>query len=98
MWSIENSGTPYARYSDRGAPEGAVVTLRESGYSCEGGDVLPDYIIYDELRRRRQQDEDERPRPQLEIPRYVPNWPESEADDESEEEDETDRGVIIIQM
>lgn len=60
--------------------------------------MLPDYIIYDELRRREEREQDERPRPQLEVPRYVPYWPESEADDEADDDEESDRGVIIIQM
>jgi len=57
---------------------------------------LPDYLIYDELERERQErrrQDDERPR--LEVPRYMPYWPEDEA---QEEEEEKDRGVVIIQM
>ena len=57
---------------------------------------LPDYLIYDELERERQErrrEEDERPR--LEVPRYMPYWPEDEGPDE---EEESDRGVVIIQM
>jgi hypothetical protein len=60
--------------------------------------VLPDYIIYDELRRREQQDETNRPRPQLEIPRYVPYWPDSEVEEEAEDDEDADTSVIIIQM
>ena len=59
--------------------------------------MLPDYIIYDELRRREMPEHPERPRPQLEVPTYVPYLPDSEKDEESDEE-EAERGVIIIQM
>jgi hypothetical protein len=60
--------------------------------------MLPEYIIYDELKRQRKEQEiDERP--QLEIPRYMPYWPEPSSDDESgDSEREHDSDVIIIQM
>ena len=58
--------------------------------------MLPDYIIYDELRRQQELEEAEQHRPYLEVPQYIPYWPEAE---KTEEEDEDrDRNVIIIQM
>lgn len=60
--------------------------------------MLPEYIIYDELKRQREREQmDERP--QLEIPRYMPYWPDDKADEEGENE-ERERGsdVVIIQM
>ncbi len=59
--------------------------------------MLPDYIIYDELRRQHEVDEVGRNRPHLEVPQYIPYWPDLERD-EDHEDDESDRGVIIIQM
>ncbi len=62
--------------------------------------MLPDYIIYDELKRQRERLERERDnRPQLEVPRYVPYWPESEFESPAYGDDESssDRGVTIIQ-
>ena len=61
--------------------------------------MLPDHVVYEELQRERQKREEafERQRPYLEMPRHMPYWPESKkTEDESEEESE--RGVVIIQM
>lgn len=60
--------------------------------------MLPDYIIYDELRRREQLEETERRRPQLEIPRYVPYWPDVDREEGLDDESDGEGGVIIIQM
>lgn len=57
--------------------------------------MLPDYIIYDELKKERQKREQLRERPRLEIPRYPEQRPEH---DEAEPEDESERGVAIIQF
>ena len=59
--------------------------------------MLPDYFVYEELRRRREQEEMERRRPHLEVPEYIPLWPEADRDEDSSESEE-DKGVIIIQM
>ena len=60
--------------------------------------MLPDYIIYDELRRQTELDEVERHRPYLEVPRYIPYRPDLEHEEETNEDEEKDRGVVIIQM
>lgn len=60
--------------------------------------MLPDYIIYDELRRQRELEEVEQHRPHLEVPRYIPYWPDPEHDDDPSDDEERDSGVIIIQM
>lgn len=63
--------------------------------------MLPDYMIRDELERMRREREAEAERqddrPRLEVPRYMPLWPEDYSE-ESEAEEGTDRGVVIIQM
>lgn len=59
--------------------------------------MLPDYIVYDEMSRREEYEEVDR-RPYLEIPRYVPYWPEPDQDPDRDEEEESERDVIIIQM
>lgn len=60
---------------------------------------VPDYIIYDELKKRRESAVREE-RPQLEVPRYIPYWPETECDSEDEvaREEGTERGEVIISM
>lgn len=59
--------------------------------------MLPDYIIYDELKKERER-EQERERPRLDIPKYRPPSPDSEFDDDQAGEEDSDRGVTIIQM
>ena len=67
---------------------------------------VPDYIIYDELKRQRQERISREERPQLEMPRYIPYWPESSYGDpdgsdrpeRDEEHPSEERGEIIIQM
>jgi hypothetical protein len=59
--------------------------------------MLPDYIIYDELKRERERGEREQDqRPQLEIPRYMPYWPQPEFESPARD-DGDERGVEIIQ-
>lgn len=60
--------------------------------------MLPDYFIYDELQRQDEINEADRYRPHLEVPRYMPYWPEPERDETPEQDEEPDSGVIIIQM
>ncbi|TDP73715.1 hypothetical protein [Bradymonas sediminis] len=57
--------------------------------------MLPDYIIYDELKKERQKREELRERPRLEIPLYPNHRPEFE---ETEREEKKERGVAIIQF
>lgn len=59
---------------------------------------IPDYLIYDEIKRRR--DKDVHRRAHLELPLYRPEIerygePDSEAD---EDRDNSNRGVAIIDM
>ena len=58
--------------------------------------MLPDYLIYDELKKRREQEELEkdRQRPRLHMPRYFPLLPE----EEEGWSEEADSDVIIIKM
>jgi hypothetical protein len=65
--------------------------------------IVPDYIIYDELKRERERERHiEAERPLLEIPRYLPHIPEmgfdSPNDDNHTAEDEVERGEVIIPM
>ena len=59
--------------------------------------IVPDYIIYDELKKERQRKSRDN-RPRLEVPKYVPMWPEDEHDEHSEAQDEQERGEVIIPM
>jgi hypothetical protein len=61
--------------------------------------MLPDYIIYDELKREREKKREQESRPQLEVPRYIPYWPQPEFDapQYDQEEPSGERGVAIIQ-
>lgn len=59
--------------------------------------MLPDYIIYDELKKERQKREELRERPRLEIPRYPVYEPEFDPE-QPETEEEAERGVAIIQF
>ena len=59
--------------------------------------MLPDYIIYDELKKQREQRRKERPRIRIEQP--IPYWPEPEFDgSEHDEEEKSDRGVEILKI
>ena len=60
--------------------------------------MLPDYLIYDELKRRRESEELEQ-RPQLEVPRYMPMLPEDGyKSDDSRDIDGESTDVLIIKM
>jgi hypothetical protein len=59
--------------------------------------MLPDYIIYDELKKEREERDQLRERPRLEIPRYPMYRPDSESEKPEMEETE-ERGVAIIQF
>lgn len=59
--------------------------------------MLPDYIIYDELKKEREKREQRRERPRLEIPRHRPYLPDGE-EEQAEQEEKSDRGVAIIQF
>ncbi len=59
--------------------------------------MLPDYIIYDELKKERERRRRERPRIEIEKPKRY--WPESEFDGSHRDDDEeSERGVEIIQI
>ncbi|MEM1348453.1 MAG: hypothetical protein AAGI01_07865 [Myxococcota bacterium] len=79
----------------------ASTTLRKASYQ-EGKimtlDIhIPDYIVYDELKRKRERARKrDEVRPQMEVPRYLPYL--SEDDVEDAEEQEQERGEVIIQM
>jgi hypothetical protein len=68
--------------------------------------MIPDYIIYDELRRRRQQEERDQQPAVLELPLYTPEiarYYEEEREreerpDEPPRDEERDRGVVIIDI
>lgn len=57
--------------------------------------MIPDYLIIDEIRRR--QDEAWEPEP-LQLPLYVPHWPQRAPDEEESDEPTTSSRVIIIDM
>lgn len=63
---------------------------------------VPDYIIYDELKKQRRERVAREQRPQLEMPRYIPYWPDAgfgEPEEAVEREDERgDRGETVIPM
>lgn len=55
--------------------------------------MLPEHLIYDELKRQREEWQPEA----LELPLYIPEH-EPHRDDECEEEHDDGHGVIIIDM
>ena len=59
--------------------------------------MLPDFIIYDELKKEREKREQLRERPRLEIPCPLPYLPDPE-EETSEHEDGSERGVAILQF
>ncbi len=61
--------------------------------------MIPDYIIYDEMKRRRAERERDQ-RVQLEVPLYRPRLPISEppGEDDDAYDDTGDRGVFIIDI
>lgn len=68
--------------------------------------MIPDYIIYDELRRRRQQEEQDQQPAVLELPLYSPEIvryydeqrEREEREDEERDPSSSDRGVVIIDI
>lgn len=58
--------------------------------------MYPDYLIYDEIKRKQQDAWEPVP---LHVPLYMPYWPESE-DEEGEDDkgEEKKGGVVIIDM
>jgi hypothetical protein len=59
--------------------------------------MLPDYIIYDELKKERERRRKERPRIEIERPKRY--WRESEFDGpHRDDDDESNRGVEIIKI
>lgn len=58
--------------------------------------IVPDYIIYDELKRQREEQQRRESQPRLEVPRYIPFWPEEP--EEEPEEEKTERGEVVIPM
>jgi hypothetical protein len=58
-------------------------------------EMYPDYLVYDEIKRR--ESEKWQPIP-LELPLYQPYWPDSADEGEDEEEKTEDRGVLIIDL
>lgn len=63
---------------------------------------VPDYIIYDELKKQRRERAAREERPQLEMPRYTPYWPDAGFGEPEatvpREEEESERGEVIIPM
>lgn len=58
--------------------------------------MLPDYIIYDELKQERQREEPRRPR--VELPQEPPPEFDDSEEKQDESEEENDRGVTIIEI
>jgi len=58
--------------------------------------MLYDFILEEELEQMRRSEKVRDERPHLELPLYMPYWPEPEK--EAEDDNESERGVIIIQM
>ena len=62
---------------------------------------IPDYLIYDELKRRRQrerEDEEATSRRHLELPLYRPEPPRRAPSLHEDDPPERDRGVMIIDL
>ena len=57
--------------------------------------MYPDYLVYDEIKRRENNQWEPVP---LELPLYQPYWPEPDVEEEDEEDGKSDRGVIIIDL
>lgn len=58
--------------------------------------LIPDYLIYDEIKKRREREASQQER--LEMPLYRPEIPRHEPSEPSEVEEESERGVFIIDM
>lgn len=63
----------------------------------KGGHMLYDFVVKEELERLRRAELEKEERPYLELPLHMPYWPDEPVAQE-EEETESERGVIIIQM
>lgn len=74
------------------AIEGPCLTVHRAK-AGEEPTMIPDYLIIDEIRRR--QEDAWEPEP-LQLPLYVPHWPQRRA--EEEEAEEPASRVIIIDM
>jgi hypothetical protein len=57
--------------------------------------MYPDYLVYDEIKRRESKQWEPIP---LELPLYQPYWPEKGDDEEEEEDVKGERGVLIIDL
>jgi hypothetical protein len=59
---------------------------------------IPDYLIYDEIRRREEEQDRDGGLVPLHLPLYAPEYEEQSDRDEDSDENESNRGVIIIDM
>ena len=59
--------------------------------------VIPDYLVYDELRERQERDGDGGLQP-LHLPLYQPEMGERRSEPEDSSEEKSERGVLIIDM
>lgn len=59
--------------------------------------MLPEYVIYEELKRLKQLEERGEKLAQLEIPVHIPFWPEQE-EEEEQDRDKNQVDVVIINM
>ncbi len=59
--------------------------------------MLPEYVIYEELKRLRQLDNQYDKTVQLEIPHHIPFWPEEE-EREEQDRDKNQIDILIINM
>lgn len=59
--------------------------------------VIPEYLVYDELRRREEAERDGGLVP-LHLPLYYPDFDERPEERPQEEETDAPRGVVIIDM
>jgi len=87
------------------APDGAhspVPTAPRQGSDIMSNYIVPDYLIYDELKRERER-RIEQDRPVMEIPRYIPHLHETgfdapQTDDHDDADDGAERGEVVIPM
>jgi hypothetical protein len=100
----------YQKYSAMGSPgfrlgcvsavsrgSSRAVVMHARGPDIQESPMLPDYIIYDELKRDQEREGGERPR--IEAPQPSrPEFDKSEEQEEDESEEESDRGVTIIEI
>ncbi len=60
--------------------------------------IVPDYMIYDELKRKREEQQRRESQPRLEVPRYIPFWPEEPEEEDDALGEESERGEVVIPM